>query len=269
MTKRCYIVGCPALGLREAVADATLAAQRLDGLRCDVTAIRTGELMTKADWLDVRDKLAGSELALIKYSGHGYCGKVDGKVETGLYSGTLISHAWLMKNVIAPLRATTKYLIRIYDACYSAGTLRRIRACGARGDLVEYVPRVHGTLITDGAQEPGDIAHYKPLDAGDVVVAACGARQVAYGYFDGGVSEPWHACNTAGRSLFSQCWWASVLHTGGLAEAIRSTNWRVKSNMQAFSKGPGWLPLPPVPYPIPDAVLRKGRGVPDNILRAI
>jgi hypothetical protein len=271
MTSRAYIIGCPALGLHEAVADALVSKQRLEQLGWTVVGCNTEPLFGKAGWLDVRDKLSGADKALIYYSGHGYAGKVDGKIETGLYSGTCISHAWLMANVLVPLRATTKYLIRIDDACYSGGTIGG-RALGATPGT--YKQRVKCALLTAGAQEPVINKHYKPIDAGDVAVAACSARQYSYGYFDGGLTEPYHPLNTCGRSLFTQCFWSAVMacyYAPGrsLNEINISTQWRCENGLKSFAKHAGWLTIEPgVKWPIPNVMLRKGKGVPDNILIA-
>jgi hypothetical protein len=274
MTARAYIIGCPALGLQEAIADAAVSAQRLQQIGWSLAGCNVAPLVDKAGWLDVRDKLSGADKAMIYYSGHGYAGKVDGKIETGLYSGTCISHAWLMAKVIVPLRATTKYLIRVYDSCYAGGTLGG-RALGTSGTTPgTYKQRVKCTLLTAGAQEPGVNEHYKPIDAGDVVFAACSARQYSYGSFDGGETEVWHPLNTCGRSLFTQCFWSAVMACDyapgrSLNEINIATQWRCENGLKSFAKHAGWLTIEPgVKWPIPNVMLRKGKGVPDNILIA-
>jgi hypothetical protein len=108
MTKLAYIIGCPALGLIEAVADAALAAERLESLGWKIAACVPSPLLSFQDWLEVPKLLHGADVAMLYYSGHGYSRKMGGAIETGLYSGVPIPHAWLTQNVIGPLRASTQ-----------------------------------------------------------------------------------------------------------------------------------------------------------------
>lgn len=274
MTKRALLVGCTGGGLPECANDPRLAARYLSTAPYNFDChIVSDETITLEKWIAETLWLYGADVAVLLYSGHGYRAKVGGKVQTGIWSGVPISHALFEQSVLAPLRKNTGTLIRIYDCCFSGGGVRTARAVGK--DKYATTIKCRPLCAED---EPVSSPHYHSVTEKDVVIAACSARQVSYGMFDGNGAEFWHPLSTRTEkeglcSYFSYTLWPSLNYwqfwytsiTKGVNKICQP---RSNAGLDYFAAGNGWRMAPGVKYPLPNVILNKPAKVPDNILIA-
>jgi hypothetical protein len=210
MTKRAVFIGLTYAGtpyaLPECANDAKTNAAyfKLFNKAWDIITIPNAS-MDWHDLMDVRAFLAAGDDVLFFYSGHGYRAKDGGKVETGIYTGQAIPHVKLMQEFFIPILQTCKQLLRVYDCCY-AGSAKKAR--GKDGELP--MPTIK-CLDLGNCPAPADIEAYKPVNLkNDAIIAACRAKQYAYGAFRGGPGQ-WGTLDTQQHSLFSYLFASSLL----------------------------------------------------------
>lgn len=276
MTKKALLVGCTGGGLPECKGDAWLAGRYLGLPQYNFATYTVAlPLIDLNHWIEIKTWLYGADVAVIMYSGHGYRAKAGGKVQTGIWSGAPISHATFEKEVLAPVRANTGTLIRIYDCCFAGGGLKGKRDIGTGKDVAATTIKCYPLCADD---EPATSPHYQSVGEKDVVIAACGARQFSYGMFDGNGTELWHPLSTRAEkeglcSYFSYTLWPSLSYWSGVNTSLtKGVNAicqpRSNAGLDYFAAGNGWRMAPGIKYPLPNVILSKPKSVPDNILIA-
>jgi hypothetical protein len=232
--------------------------------------VLTADVVNLEQWIDAALWLCGADVALLFYSGHGFRGKFEGKIVTGIWSGVPITHALFEQSVLAPVRRNTGTLVRVYDCCY-AGTARRMKLETGNLKLVEgkYSGAAEIKVYADtDAEPPRRCEHYQSVNERDVVIAACGARQVSYGQFE---DAPWSCISTHGHSFFSWTFLPTLWHLrgAGLRQTVQSTQWRGNHLLEAFALDAKWRMAPGVKYPLPDVQISLPQAkLHDNILTA-
>lgn len=268
MIKKAVLVGCIGGGLPECAGDIKLAERYLSSSPYNFECkILINPIITLDEWITATRWLYGADIGLLLYSGHGYRGKVDNKIQTGIWSGLPISHALFEQSVLAPVRQNTGTLIRIYDCCFAGGGLKYTKSVGKDS----YVTTIKCHPLCED-EEPSKNIHYNSVNEKDVVIAACGPRQFSYGMFDGNGAEWWHPLSTRTEqeglcSYFSYTLWPSLNYLLSLTKSINAIcQPRSNAGLDYFAAGNGWRMAPGVKYPLPNIILNKPRSVPDNIL---
>lgn len=271
--KRSLIIGNTARGLNAAKEDANMAAAWGEKfIHFEPTAVVIGPQTDYRDVADLVPRFHGTDVCLVKNSSHGYSTLgADGKRETGLWWGTAVPYDTFFRFIMVPLRACCRYVIFINDACHSGAALHHPAA-----PADAPATKVKGIELVGGLPPLVEPVQYKVITPTSVLISACGWGPKQYSYMDfagGTLAEPYWPTNTAGRSLFTACFWTAVAEDADdytaaghkLNTVVTATEWRSTNMLRTWGTGPSWLPMKPA-YPIPNVTMRKGSQVPPNIL---
>ncbi len=207
----------------------TLAAYlKLCNNRWDI-ALLAGPSVGLDDILETKQSACKARDVLFFFSGHGYYARDGKEVESGIYTGHAIPHKRLMDEYFMPIFKSADHVLRIYDCCY-AGTARRPKHAQ---DVLAPVK----CLKLGDTTEPSEIEAYYPRNVkNDAVIAACRAKQYAYGAFKGQPGT-WCTFDTQGHSLMSYYLCSAFLWRTNLRldMAAKDLAYRCRNGLIAFT----------------------------------
>jgi len=154
-----------------------------------------------------KDLLYGEDLAVIHYSGHGMLGPKKKKWFLWLGDSThCVELGEFVDKVVVPVVPRVKNVLLVLDSCFSGKAARRAAKKSDQivpGKLLSGVKTIGD--LDDSALGGTDVTEHTTLKSLPTVavVAACTARQYAYGAFSSYANNGVGTLDTAGMSHFS------------------------------------------------------------------
>ena len=181
-----------------------LAMMRLYRARNYQADVLTGDVVPFPSIVVAKDRLYGSDNAILHHSHHGLLSR--DKKTWYLWLGdkeNCIPLEQYVEQIVAPLQQRCGAVTILMDACFAG---RATKKAGVKKKPLPGFPKTVGDVFDEDMATDADVASQKPFSGMNnvAVIAACSARQVAFAdccdYAHGGFGT----LHTDGLSVFSQ-----------------------------------------------------------------